>query len=154
MTLVGRKPFNPSTGKIRLAHLFGRRLAILTLAGAAAVSFPINGRCEPGGSLEGSWSGGGWVSIGGGEKERARCHVHYSLQHGGSQYSVSATCATDGGKVSQTAQVHKSGDNSYKGSFYNSEYDVSGAIRVIVHGNKQTVTLTSEAAVAQLSLTR
>jgi hypothetical protein len=126
-------------------------LAMLLLSGAALGSVTSTGRCE--GGLEGSWTGAGWVSVAGGNRERAHCRVHYSPTNG-SQYSINATCATDSGKVSQTAHVHKSGNNSYQGSFYNSEYDVSGQIRVIIHGNSQTVTLTSEGGSAQLTLSR
>lgn len=125
-------------------------LAVLAIAGVGVLGATSAGQAESGG-LEGSWKGGGWVSIAG-NRERAHCHVHYTPA--GSQYSLNATCATDSGKVSQTARVHKAGDHAYKGSFYNSEYDVSGQVRIIVRGNTQTVTLTSEGGTALLTLTR
>jgi hypothetical protein len=127
-------------------------LVMLMLSGVALAGSPSSGKSEPGG-LEGSWKGGGWVSIAGGPRERAHCHLRYSAASG-SQYSITATCATDSGKVSQTARVRKSGERSYQGSFYNSEYDVSGQIRVVLHGNSQTVTLSSDSGSAQLTLTR
>jgi hypothetical protein len=131
----------------------GRWLAMLALAGAGMVGASSIGQAEPGGSLEGSWKGGGWVSVVGGSRERAHCQVHYSAANG-AQYSLTATCATDSGKASQTARIHKAGEHAYKGQFYNAEYDVTGQIRVIVHGNKQTVTLTSDSGTALLTLTR
>jgi hypothetical protein len=131
----------------------GRWLAILTLAGAGVVGASSIGQAETGGSLEGAWKGSGWVSIVGGNRERAQCQVHYSAANG-AQYSLTATCATDSGKASQTARIHKAGEHAYKGQFYNAEYDVTGQIRVIVRGNKQTVTLTSDNGTALITLSR
>jgi hypothetical protein len=46
------------------------------------------------------------------------------------------------------------GGNSYLGSFYNSEYGISGSIHVVVRGNTQSVQLTSDAGSASLQLSR
>jgi hypothetical protein len=54
-------------------------------------------------SLGGSWRGGGTVTYSSGHRERARCSAHYS-GGSGSQISVSATCATPSGSVSQSAR--------------------------------------------------
>lgn len=146
MTVIERKQTSFKTKS-------GQWLAVLALAGAGMVGASSIGQAEPGGSLEGSWSGAGWVSIIGGSRERARCQVRYSPANG-AQYSLTATCATDLGKASQTARIHKAGEHAYKGQFYNAEYDVTGQIRVIVRGNKQTVTLTSDSGTALISLSR
>lgn len=102
--------------------------------------------------IEGSWSGGGTVSIGG-NSERARCNVYYRKK-GGSSYSASATCATASGKVAQSASLQQTGSNTYEGSFYNSEYGVSGSISITVRGNKQTVYLEGGGSSGTLSLSR
>ncbi len=104
-------------------------------------------------SLAGSWSGGGWVSFAGGPRERARCRVRY-VPASRRRFRLSATCATESGRVSQTATVRKSGANSYAGSFYNSEYDVSGSIYITVRGNRQKATLRSSGGSAVLTLHR
>jgi len=128
-------------------------LALLA-AGAALVIAPGEAAAEPGpAGLAGSWSGGGWVSFASGSKERARCKVRYTAQSA-THFRFSGTCATESGRVSQTATVRKSGANSYAGSFHNSEYDVSGSIRVVVRGNSQTATLTSGSGSAVLTLSR
>ena len=103
--------------------------------------------------LAGSWSGGGWVAFASGTKERARCHAHYS-RRSETSYTLSATCATASGKASQTATLHKVGASSYSGSFHNSEYNVSGTIYVVVHGNSQSVRLSGDSGSASLSLSR
>jgi hypothetical protein len=50
--------------------------------------------------------------------------------------------------------VRIAGANRYQGSFYNSEYNISGTIYVVVRGNRQSVQLTSDAGSASLQLSR
>ena len=120
---------------------------------------PQTGNAQPskkvasGGSLEGSWSGGGTVSFASGSKEQARCRAHYS-RAGNNSYTVNATCATASGRAAQTATVRKVGENSYSGSFYNSEYSISGVIHVVVRGASQSVRLISDSASATINLSR
>ncbi len=103
-------------------------------------------------SLAGSWSGGGTVVYASGERERARCRASFSGS--GSSYSVSATCATPSGNVSQEASVRRTGPNSYSGSFFNQQYNTSGSIHIVVHGNTQSVTLRGGNTSASLTLRR
>jgi hypothetical protein len=104
-------------------------------------------------SLEGSWSGGGTVSFASGAKEQARCRARYS-RAGKDSYTVNATCATASGKAAQTARVHQVGKNRYSGSFYNSEYSISGVIHIVVNGATQTVRLVSDGGSGVLNLSR
>jgi hypothetical protein len=124
---------------------------LLIALAASGVINPI--QAAPAAGLAGSWSGGGWVSFASGSKERARCHAHYS-RHSETSYTLSATCATASGKASQTATLRKVGANSYSGGFQNSEYNISGNIYVVVHGNIQSVRLSGGGASASLSLSR
>jgi hypothetical protein len=103
--------------------------------------------------LEGSWSGGGSVSFASGSREQARCRAHYR-RAGNNSYTVNATCATASGRAAQTATVRRVGENSYSGSFYNSEYSISGVMHVVVHGTRQTVRLISDSASAVISMSR
>jgi hypothetical protein len=122
-------------------------LALLVATGAMAKATPDTG------SLAGSWSGGGWVSFSNGNKEKARCHANYS-RAGGDAYSLSATCATSAGKASQTATIYKVSEGRYRGSFFNSDFNVHGTIRVAVHGSSQDVSLSGDGTSAALSLSR
>ena len=135
----------------QIFHRLARHAAMLSIAALPVLGFVGPSTAEPGG-LTGSWSGGGWVSFSSGAKEKARCHARYSGS--GGSYSVTATCATASGKASQTATVYKTGGNSYKGSFVNSQYNIRGSIRVVVHGKSQSVSLSGDGASAQLSLSR
>lgn len=136
----------PTSGSV-LRKLALVPLTVLIATGAIAKTTPDTG------SLAGSWSGGGWVSFSNGNKEKARCHANYS-KAGGDAYSLSATCATSAGKASQTATVYKVSEGRYRGSFFNSDFNVHGSIRVAVHGNSQDVSLSGDGASAGLSLSR
>jgi hypothetical protein len=103
--------------------------------------------------LEGSWSGGGTVSFASGSREQARCRAHYR-RAGNNSYAVSATCATASGRAAQTATLRQVGENRYSGSFYNSEYSISGVMHVVVHGSSQTVRLVSDSASAVINLSK
>jgi hypothetical protein len=130
-----------------------RRLALVPLA-AFAVSGAVGpSNAKPAVSLAGSWSGGGWVSFSTGTREKARCRASYSKASANS-YTLRATCATSSGKASQTATVYKVTESRYRGSFHNTEYNVSGTIRVVVHGSSQSVSLAGDGASASLSLRR
>ncbi len=130
-----------------LLHWFA--IAILAAFALMALSHTVRA-AEAG--LGGSWSGGGWVNVSG-SRERARCRAHYTANSANS-YSVQATCATPSGSVSQSATVRKTGARSYSGSFFNSQFNVSGTIHVTVHGNSQSVTLSSGSGSASLSLSK
>src|SRR3974377_943162 len=104
-------------------------------------------------SLEGSWSGGGTVTFASGAKEQARCRAHFS-RAGKDSSTVNATCATASGRAAQTARVRQVGSNRYSGSFYNSEYSISGVINIVVHGASQTVQLISSSGSGVLNLSR
>jgi len=103
--------------------------------------------------LEGSWSGGGTVRFASGAEEHARCRAHYS-RRSNAVYVLRATCATASGKAAQSATLQKVGDNRYSGTFYNSEYDISGRIYVIIRGSSQSVRLTSSSGSASFRLSR
>jgi hypothetical protein len=63
-------------------------------------------------------------------------------------------CATASVKADQTATVRRVGSNRFAGSFYNSEYNVSGTIEIRVRGSSQDVRLASDAGWAYFRLKR
>jgi hypothetical protein len=130
---------------------WAQRLALVPLAvlGASAASAPSI--ADPG--LAGSWRGGGWVAFSNGKKEKARCRATYRRTSKQS-YRLSAICATSSGKASQTATVYRLASGRYRGSFYNTEYNVRGTIRVVVSGGSQRVSLAGDGASASLHLRR
>jgi hypothetical protein len=127
--------------------------AALTLSGLPSLGNAQVSKKLTVGSLEGSWSGGGTVSFASGGKEQARCRARFS-RAGEHSYTVNATCATASGRAAQTATVRQVSNNRYSGSFYNSEYSISGSIDIVVHGSSQTVRLTSDSGSGILNLSR
>jgi len=67
---------------------------------------------------------------------------------------MAATCATAAAKVSQTAILSQNTQNRFGGTFYNPEFGVTGRIRVIVSGKRQTIYLTGSAGNATFSMAR
>ncbi len=123
---------------------------VLSLGVLIAAAGPPAAADQPG--LAGSWKGSGTVSFNSGASEQARCRATFSPS-GNSAYDVSATCSTQSGTVSQTAFVRGSG-SSYRGTFYNPEFDTSGKISISVSGRSQVVRLTSSKGSALIRLSR
>ena len=89
-----------------------------------------------------------------GNSEKAQCRVRYS-QTTITRFKATAICATSSARVEQTATLRRVGDNRYIGTFYNSEYGVSGSISVVLRGRVQSVSLNGEnGATASLRLSR
>lgn len=103
--------------------------------------------------LAGSWSGNGSIRLPSGDRENARCNVTYSRSTG-SSYTAFAVCATKSARVSQSAKLQRVGGNAYEGSFYNSEYNVSGSMSVTVSGSSQVVSLDGGGAQASFRLSK
>ena len=88
---------NRHVSKIRMqpalmvGQVESRRLALLPVAALIVTGAMAKSEADPV-SLAGSWSGGGWVSFASGNKEKARCHAHYS-RAGSSACTLQATCA-------------------------------------------------------------
>ena len=126
---------------------------VLALVGSMQLVNAQGAKKAPAGGLEGSWSGGGTVSFASGARERARCRAHYR-RAGTSSYVVNATCATASGSAAQTATIRQVGANRYSGSFYNSQYSISGVMHVVVRGASQRVQLISDGGSALINLSR
>jgi hypothetical protein len=102
-------------------------------------------------SLAGTWTGGGIVAFGSGDRERARCHAVYTARSE-STYAMTGTCTIASGNLSQTAILKRTSPNSFSGSFYNQEYQVSGTVTVSIQGKNQRAVLSSSSGSVALSL--
>jgi hypothetical protein len=103
--------------------------------------------------LEGTWTGGGYVQPRNGARERVSCKVVYRRLNE-TVHTVTATCATASMKIVQTGELTTVREGRYIGDFANLEYKIFGRVRVIVKGNSQNVTFTSEAGEGTLALRR
>ncbi|HEU0059932.1 MAG TPA: hypothetical protein VFR19_08645 [Hyphomicrobiaceae bacterium] len=133
-----------------VGRAIGRSLLVIGLLGGGLLG---GASLAEAAGLEGSWSGGGTVRFASGAEEQARCRAHYS-RRSNAVYVLRATCATASGKAAQSATLQKVGDNRYSGTFYNSDYDITGRIYVILRGSSQSVRLTSSSGSASFRLSR
>jgi hypothetical protein len=151
-------PMLPASSHLSSNHLAWKGAAFALVAAVTFSGLPQGGMAQEAKkasvvSLEGLWSGGGSVSFVSGAKEQARCRAHFH-RAGNNSYTVNATCATASGRAAQMAKVRQVGANRYSGSFYNSEYSISGVIHIFVRGASQTVRLVSDSGSAVLMLNR
>ncbi len=132
------------------------RLSLTVAAGGAcavvlALSLAGAARADSSAPLVGSWSGSGSIAFAKGTKESARCRAHFA-KTGETSYAMSASCATASAKVDQSAELTRTGANSYVGSFFNQQYNTGGSIRVTVSGLSGSVRLSGEAGNAVFSI--
>lgn len=133
--------------------LWLRRTGTLLLAASAIGVWALPDANSQGASLEGSWSGGGQIVFPSGEKEQARCRASFRRQ-GGDSFGMNATCATASAKVQQSAEVTRVSGDRYRGEFQNTEFGISGSIRITISGNKLNASLNGGGGSAEFSLSR
>jgi len=135
-------------------RIFARGVgAALALAGALGVGVVSSGPASAQ-SLVGSWAGGGMIIYPSGEKERARCRATFRMA-GGGDFSMRAVCATASARVVQNAALSRLTGSTYMGEFYNTEYGISGSIRIRVHGsNRLSASMKGGGGSAHFSLNR
>jgi hypothetical protein len=103
-------------------------------------------------SIGGSWSGGGTVTLKSGNVEKVRCRATFSPSGNGA--SMSASCANATARVTQTAELTRVTATRYIGEFRNSEYNISGSIRITLSGNSLTASLSGGGGSASMSMNR
>ena len=104
-------------------------------------------------SLAGNWRGSGYLKPASGAREKVRCRVSYSKINN-DLFSFSGTCASSAGSVQQTGEISRASRTRYIGRFNNSQHGVSGRIRVVVSGSRQTVFLSGSQGSGQLRLSK
>ncbi len=139
------------TGRAVVARASGSGLA--KIIGSLAIGICLQVTPAAASDIVGTWSGSGTVTLASGAREKARCRATF-IAAGGKTYAMSATCATSSAKVSQTAIVSQNTKNRYGGTFYNPEFGVTGRIRIIVSGPRQTVYLSGSSGRATFTMRR
>ncbi len=134
-----------------VARRFLRVSACLVAISVAGLTFTANSADAA--SLQGSWTGKGYVSPKEGARESVTCRISYS-QESGTVYGVKATCASPSANIRQTGEVLMVNPNLFVGDFYNPQYDLSGRVRVTISGSSQTVTFSGDHGSGSISLTK
>ncbi len=128
---------------------FGFAAALAVAAGlSSVVSSPASAQ-----TIVGNWSGSGMIVFPSGEQERARCRATFRPAAGG-DVTMSGVCATASVRVSQSATLSRVTHNTYHGDFFNTEYSLSGSIRIRLQGNRLNALLSGGGATAQFVLGR
>lgn len=117
------------------------RFVFVSLLSFAFLALPNAGYADSV-PLEGDWSGSGFIKPNTGEKEKVFCKISYNKETN-TVYRLRADCASTSIKLVQTGSILKVRDGRYVGDFHNIEYDLSGRVRIVVNGTRQTLTLTS-----------
>ncbi len=109
-------------------------------------------RADPA-TLDGTWAGGGTVTLSSGAKEQARCRATFRRQTANA-FTMSAVCATASARVTQSGELIRAGANRFTGDFSNQEYGVSGQVSITVDGRAMTAIMRGGGGSARLSLNR
>jgi hypothetical protein len=134
---------------VNLTSHLNRRLC-LALVVVAAVMPPASAQSV---SIAGSWSGSGVVRLPNGNSESVKCRATFS--QAGTSASMSATCANASTRVSQTAELTRAGGNRFVGDFVNSEYGISGSIRIVINSaSSMTASMSGGGGSASFTLSR
>ncbi len=144
-----RRKFLTRAKQLRWSVPHAGRVLWLTLL---VVAFHSQAEAQSQG-LQGYWRGSGYISPTKGQRERVRCRVWISSSSA-KTYRVNAQCASQAANIDQTGRVERTGRNSYTGDFYNSDFNIRGRLRITLRGNRQSVTMHSNAGSGRLTLFR
>ena len=103
--------------------------------------------------LRGAWRGSGTVTFSDGSQQRATCRANFKPGGGTGAYDAVASCSSQSGTVTQEAFVRGRG-GSYRGTFYNPEFDTSGRIQLSLSGGSMVARLQSNRGSAVIRLSR
>lgn len=128
------------------------RLAIPTLLTALALGAAHAAPAAPFRGLEGSWTGGGVISMSDGNQERLRCRAAYDVGGAGEQLRLNIRCASDSYNIDLSSDVaYRGGEIS--GQWSESSHNASGTIEGRAVGNRIEAQARGQTFSAGLSLT-
>ena len=114
-------------------------------------AFAVPAAADP---LRGSWRGSGTVTFSDGSQQRATCRANFKPGGGQGAYDATASCSSQSGTVTQEAFVRGRG-GSYRGTFYNPQFDMTGRIQLSLSGGGTMVArLSSQRGSAVIRLSR
>lgn len=102
-------------------------------------------------SLEGTWTGAGYMQPASGKRAPVTCKVKYSPASAAT-HTVTATCSAGPLTIVQTGKVKAVSDNRFVGNFSNAAHEVAGSVRVTISGSAQKVVFKGAAGEGALAL--
>jgi hypothetical protein len=103
----------------------------------ALLHFPAPGEAQqvPFAGLSGSWSGGGFIRLASGQRERLRCRANYRVDENGTRLQQSLRCASDSYRFDISSSL-VSERGALRGSWSETSRNVSGSVSGRVNGGQ------------------
>jgi hypothetical protein len=133
--------------------LFWQAIKIAGVGAALMLSVSAgNAKSGPFAGFDGSWSGGGTVSLSDGTIERIRCKASYKIDGGGSGLQQSLHCASDSYKFDLSSNVTSQGNN-ITGTWSEASRNLNGNLQGKAGGGTIDVFVEAAGFAATLNLT-
>lgn len=107
---------------------------------------------SPFAGFDGSWSGGGTVSLSDGTSERIRCHASYKVNGNGKGLEQTLRCASDSYKFDLSSDVVSQGDR-VTGTWSEASRNVNGNLQGKAGGGQIDVFVEAAGFAANITLT-
>jgi hypothetical protein len=111
-----------------------------------------NAQSSPFAGFDGSWSGGGTVSLSDGTTERIRCRASYKVDGSGSGLQQTLRCASDSYKFDLSSNVTTQGDRII-GTWSEASRNINGNLQGTAGGGRIEVFVEAAGFAATLNLT-
>lgn len=103
--------------------------------------------------LEGTWSGSGTMQAMDNPPQKLTCRIKYKRETD-KVFKLAAKCVTISTAINQTGQLLKVNPGVYVGEFHVASYDISGRVRIVIDGNRQTMSFKSSRANGTVTLAK
>ena len=133
--------------------VFWRAVKIAGVAAALMLSVSASqGQSGPFTGFDGSWSGGGTVSLSDGSTERIRCKADYKVNGSGLGLKQNLHCASDSYKFDLSSEVTSNGDR-ISGNWSERSRNIFGNLQGTAGGGQIEVFVEAAGFAANLTLT-
>jgi len=133
-----------------------RKLVIVSAALAAfvlpIVASEVEAASGPFAGMAGSWTGGGTLTMSGGQRERLRCRAAYAVGEDGRNLRLNLRCASDSYDFNLASDVESRG-GAIAGSWSESSHNAAGTISGRADGNRIEAIARGDNFSASLALT-
>jgi hypothetical protein len=104
---------------------------------AALFHFPASSHAQQGpfAGLSGGWSGGGFIRLASGQRERLRCRASYNVGENGTRLQQNLRCASDSYRFDVNSNIVSEG-GALSGSWIETSRNVSGSVSGRVNGGQ------------------
>jgi hypothetical protein len=157
------------------SRVFGRAIKVAGVTAALMLSVTAShAQSGPFAGFDGSWSGGGTVSLSDGSTERIRCKADYKVNGSGLGLKQNLHCASDSYKFDLSSEVTSNGDRisgnwsersrnifgNLQGTAGGGQIDVfveaagfAANLTLTTRGNRQTVSISSKGEIKGVNIT-